>query len=173
MQEGGRVNEVLVRVSPRSRCMFMFVSPGLYIRSHKMCHICCRKQSLAIPSIKMDNLEGSRGKFPTFRVISVSVFASSSLIPCLPAPPPVQFVIPLMLVFIVARSVGNKINEGIYDTQISIKKMPFLEQVSNGGALHNTHTHTHTNHKDCAGCIILHRSFAFIRRRPCMVARGN
>lgn len=42
----------------------------------------------------------------------------------------VLFVIPLMLVFIVARSVGNRFNEGIYDTQISIKKMPFLEQVS-------------------------------------------
>lgn len=41
-----------------------------------------------------------------------------------------QFVIPLMLVFITARAVGNKINEGIYDTQISIKKMPFLKQVS-------------------------------------------
>ncbi|CAM9787116.1 unnamed protein product [Ectocarpus sp. 6 AP-2014] len=40
----------------------------------------------------------------------------------------VLFVIPLMLVFIVARSVGNRFNEGIYDTQISIKKMPFLEQ---------------------------------------------
>lgn len=35
-----------------------------------------------------------------------------------------------MLVFITARSVGNRFNEGIYDTQISIKKMPFLEQVS-------------------------------------------
>lgn len=35
-----------------------------------------------------------------------------------------------MLVFIVARSVGNRINEGLYDTQISIKKMPFLQQVS-------------------------------------------
>ncbi|CAN0040291.1 unnamed protein product [Hapterophycus canaliculatus] len=33
-----------------------------------------------------------------------------------------------MLVFIVARSVGNRINEGLYDTQISIKKMPFLQQ---------------------------------------------
>lgn len=33
-----------------------------------------------------------------------------------------------MLVFITARSVGNKFNEGIYDTQISVKKMPFLEQ---------------------------------------------
>lgn len=42
----------------------------------------------------------------------------------------VLFVIPLMLVFIVARAVGNRFNEGIYDTQISIKKMPFLEQVS-------------------------------------------
>lgn len=41
-----------------------------------------------------------------------------------------QFVIPLMLVFITARAVGNRINEGIYDTQISIKKMPFLKQVS-------------------------------------------
>eukprot|EP00752_Nemacystus_decipiens_P007845 g7009.t1 len=40
----------------------------------------------------------------------------------------VLFVIPLMLVFIVARSVGNRFNEGIYDTQISIMKMPFLEQ---------------------------------------------
>ena len=35
-----------------------------------------------------------------------------------------------MLVFITARAVGNRINEGIYDTQISIKKMPFLKQVS-------------------------------------------
>lgn len=41
----------------------------------------------------------------------------------------VQFVIPLMLVFITARAVGNRFNQGIYDTQISIKKMPFLEQV--------------------------------------------
>eukprot|EP00903_Cladosiphon_okamuranus_P010912 g10308.t1 len=40
----------------------------------------------------------------------------------------VLFVIPLMLVFIVARAVGNRFNEGIYDTQIRIKKMPFLEQ---------------------------------------------
>ncbi|CAM9177656.1 unnamed protein product, partial [Laminaria digitata] len=40
----------------------------------------------------------------------------------------VLFVIPLMLVFITARAVGNRINEGIYDTQISIKKMPFLKQ---------------------------------------------
>lgn len=40
-----------------------------------------------------------------------------------------QFVIPLMLVFITARAVGNHFNQGIYDTQISIKKMPFLEQV--------------------------------------------
>jgi len=47
----------------------------------------------------------------------------------LPRPPNSQFVIPLMLVFIVARSVGNRVNEGLYDTQISLKKMPFLEQV--------------------------------------------
>lgn len=47
----------------------------------------------------------------------------------------VLFVIPLMLVFIVARSVGNRFNEGIYDTQIRIKKMPFLEQVSSGGGM--------------------------------------
>lgn len=40
-----------------------------------------------------------------------------------------QFVIPLMLVFITARSVGNRFNDGIYDTQIRVKKMPFLEQV--------------------------------------------
>lgn len=33
-----------------------------------------------------------------------------------------------MLVFITARSVGNRFNEGIYDTKIHIKKMPFLEQ---------------------------------------------
>lgn len=33
-----------------------------------------------------------------------------------------------MLVLLVARSVGNSFNEGIYDTQIGIKKMPFLEQ---------------------------------------------
>ncbi|CAM9637436.1 unnamed protein product [Choristocarpus tenellus] len=40
----------------------------------------------------------------------------------------VLFVIPMMVVFLLARSVGNRFNEGIYDTQIRTKKMPFLEQ---------------------------------------------
>lgn len=53
---------------------------------------------------------------------------------CLLPPPPIyllllKFIIPLMLVFITARTVGNRFNDGIYDTQIRVKKMPFLEQV--------------------------------------------
>ncbi|CAM9547759.1 unnamed protein product, partial [Discosporangium mesarthrocarpum] len=40
----------------------------------------------------------------------------------------VLFVIPMMVVFLLARSVGNRFNEGIYDTQIRVNKMPFLEQ---------------------------------------------
>ncbi|CAM9871346.1 unnamed protein product, partial [Chrysoparadoxa australica] len=39
----------------------------------------------------------------------------------------VLFVVPLMLVFLVARSVGNRFNEGIYDAQITVKHIPFLD----------------------------------------------
>lgn len=87
--------------------------------------------SVTINISKSDNDARDQG-LPADVPICLSFFLVP--LPAFPAllPAPTQFVIPLMLVFIVARSVGNRINEGIYDTQISIKKMPFLGQVSSG-----------------------------------------
>lgn len=42
------------------------------------------------------------------------------------------YLLPLMLTFAVARYVGNAINEPMYDMQIHLKEMPFLE-----GSLHS------------------------------------
>lgn len=78
--------------------------------------------------------------------MSISAFASCAY---LLAPLP-QFVIPLMLVFIVARSVGNRVNEGLYDTQISLKKMPFLEQVrARKGSSYSTNPSRRWHSKRC------------------------
>ena len=45
------------------------------------------------------------------------------------------YLLPLMLTFAVARYVGNAINEPMYDMQIHLKEMPFLE-----GSLHSLGT---------------------------------
>jgi H+/Cl- antiporter ClcA len=43
----------------------------------------------------------------------------------------ITYLLPLMLTFAAARYVGNAINEPMYDMQIHLKEMPFLE-----GSLH-------------------------------------
>ena len=43
-----------------------------------------------------------------------------------------EFLLPLMLVFAAARYTGNAINQPLYDLQIDMKGLPFLE-----GHLHN------------------------------------
>lgn len=51
---------------------------------------------------------------------------------CLEACGNIAYLLPLMVTFAAARYVGNAINEPLYDTQIFLKDMPFLE-----GSLHS------------------------------------
>ena len=58
---------------------------------------------------------------------------------CLEACGNMAYLLPLMLVFGASRYVGNAINEGMYDMQIHLKEIPFLEQSLHSLGLLNYH----------------------------------